>query len=206
MRFTAKEVGGPAVSKIEAQSSRTTARRRVAAVLGVVATLGLVLGLHSQSRGQTNAPSSTVQLEGAGATFPALLYKKWMALYTTKNPEVVIDYKDVGSGEGVRRFLGRSVDFGASDGALTDEQMATVAEGARLVPVTARMVVLAYNIPGLGGELRLSRDLYADIFLQRLPNWNDPGIQALNPTLTLPNRSILVAARQDGSGTPFAMS
>jgi phosphate transport system substrate-binding protein len=178
----------------------------MAAVLGVVATLGLVLGLHSPGSGQTGTSSGKVRLEGAGATFPAILYKKWIALYTAQNPDVVIDYKDVGSGEGVRRFLARSVDFGASDGALTDEQMAAVAGGARLVPLTAGMVVLAYNVPGLGGELKLSRDVYADIFLHKIVMWNDPRIQAINPDLKLPNRSIAVAARQDGSGTTFALS
>ena len=195
------------MSKVEAvQSSRARVTRQIAAIFGIFATVGLPLGLNSETLGQTSAPSSTVRLEGAGATFPAVLYKKWIALYTTKNPDVLIDYKDVGSGEGVRRFLGHSVDFGASDGALTDEQMATVPEGARLVPVTAGMVVLAYNIPGLGGELRLSREVYADIFLHRISKWNDPRIQVLNPSLNLPNRSIVVAARQDGSGTTFAMA
>ncbi len=194
------------MSEIEAGRSSRIRGRRVAAVLGAVATLGLVLALHSQGRGQTSSSSSKVRLEGAGATFPALLYKKWIDLYTMQNPDVVIDYKDVGSGEGVRRFLDRGVDLGPSDGALTDEQMATVAGGARLVPITAGMVVLAYNIRGLGGELKLSRDVYSDLFLHRISKWNDPRIQALNPTLNLPNRSIVVAARQDGSGTTFAMS
>jgi phosphate transport system substrate-binding protein len=97
-----------------AWSSRTQSRRRVAAVLSVLATLGLVLGLHSRGNGQTSVSGNKVRLEGAGATFPAILYKKWIALYTAQNPDVTIDYKDVGSGDGVRRFLARSVDFGAS--------------------------------------------------------------------------------------------
>jgi phosphate transport system substrate-binding protein len=194
------------MSEIEAARASRTRARWSTAILGVLAALGLVLALHSQGGGQTSTSSSKVRLEGAGATFPALLYKKWIAVYSAQNPDVVIDYKDVGSGEGVRRFLDRGVDFGASDGALTEEQMATVAGGARLVPVTAGMVVLAYNIRGLGGELKLSRDVYPDIFLGRISKWNDPRIHALNPTLNLPNRSIVVAARQDGSGTTFAMS
>jgi phosphate transport system substrate-binding protein len=167
---------------------------------------GLVVALHGRGNGQPATPSGAVRLEGAGATFPAILYRKWIGLYTAQNPAVAIDYKDVGSGEGVKRFLARSVDFGASDGALTDEQIARVPSGARLVPVTAGMVVLAYNIPGLGGELKLSREVYADIFLHKIVKWNDPRLQAINPTLKLPNRSIAVAARQDGSGTTFALS
>ena len=178
---------------------------KAAAVLGVV-TVALILALQAPASSQGRAPASKVRLEGAGATFPALLYKKWIALYAAQHPEVVIDYKDVGSGEGVRRFLAGNVDFGASDGALTDEQLASVARGARLVPVTAGIVALAYNVPGLGGELNLSRDVYTDIFLSRITKWNDPRLQALNPTLTLPNRSIAVATRLDGSGTTFAMS
>jgi phosphate transport system substrate-binding protein len=106
----------------------------------------------------------------------------------------------------VKRFLDQSVDFGASDGALTDEQMATLKPGARLVPETAGIVVLAYNLPGIGGQLRLSREVYADIFLRKINRWNDPRLQAINPKLGLPNRSIAIAARQDGSGTTFALA
>jgi phosphate transport system substrate-binding protein len=145
-------------------------------------------------------------LHGAGATFPAPLYKKWIGVFTAQNPDVSIEYQEVGSGEGVRRFLAQSVDFGASDGALTDEQMTKVPAGARLVPATAGMVVLAYNLPGLGGDLKLSRDVYVDIFLRRIQKWNDPRIQVLNPGLKLPNLSIVIAARKDSSGTTFALA
>jgi phosphate transport system substrate-binding protein len=199
------ETGGTVMKQLQAARSLRIQVWRWA-VGGVVATLALVLGLHSRGDGQTTSSNSKVRLEGAGATFPALLYKKWIALYTEQHPDVVIDYKDVGSGDGVRRFLARSVDFGASDGALTDEQMATVTVGARVVPVTAGMVVLAYNVGGLGGDLKLSRDVYTEIFLHRILKWNDPRIQALNPALHLPDHNIVVAARQDGSGTTFAMS
>ena len=189
-----------------AQLPRSTSRRKGSAAIGVFAIVGLVLAVHGHSVGETPTTTDKVRLEGAGATFPALLYKKWIALYTAQNPQIVIDYKDVGSGEGVKRFLARSVDFGASDGALTDEQIAAVAGGARLVPVTAGMVVLAYNVLGLGGELKLSRDVYVDIFLHKIVKWNDARIQAINPDLRLPNRNIALAARQDGSGTTFALS
>jgi phosphate transport system substrate-binding protein len=170
-----------------------------------VGLLGLLLATNGPALGQGGA-SGKVVLQGAGATFPAPLYKKWIGVFTSQNPDVAVDYKDVGSGEGVRRFLGQSVDFGASDGALTDEQMARVAAGARLVPATAGMVVLAYNIPGLGGDLKLSRDVYADIFLRRIVKWNNPRVQAINPELRLPNASIVIAARRDSSGTTFALA
>ena len=145
-------------------------------------------------------------LRGAGATFPAPLYKKWIAVYSKEMPGVAVSYAEVGSGEGVKRFLAQEVDFGASDTALTDEEIKRAKDGARLIPVTAGMVVLAYNLPGAAGTLRLSRDVYADIFLGKIRKWNDPRIQALNTGLRLPDRSNAVVARQDSSGTTFAFS
>ena len=180
------------------------AGRRLRWAAASAASLLLLIGTgHSAAQTSSN---TRVRLEGAGATFPAPLYKKWIGLYASQNPEVSIDYRDVGSGEGVKRFLAQSVDFGASDGALTDEQMASLKAGARLVPATAGIVVLAYNLPGIGGPLRLSREVYADIFLRKIEKWNDARLQAINPTLNLPNRSIAIAARQDGSGTTFALA
>jgi phosphate transport system substrate-binding protein len=173
--------------------------------VATIGALGLLLAAAGPVLGQAGAGGKVV-LQGAGATFPAPLYKKWIGVFTAQNPDVVLDYKDVGSGEGVRRFLAQSVDFGASDGALTDEQMARVAAGARLVPATAGMVVLAYNLPELGGDLKLSRDVYTDIFLRRIVKWNDLRIQAINPDLRLPNVSIVIAARRDSSGTTFALA
>jgi phosphate transport system substrate-binding protein len=178
---------------------------RRAAWLLVSTALAVCLGGPAPAAAQTS-PGSKVVLQGAGATFPAPLYKKWIGIFTAQNPDITVEYKDVGSGEGVQRFLAQTVDFGASDAAMTDEQMAKVANGARLVPTTAGMVVLAYNLPGLDGALKLSRDVYADIFLRKIGKWNDPRIQALNPGLTLPNRSIVLAARQDRSGTTFALA
>jgi len=168
--------------------------------------LGLLLGAVAVPAAAQTAASNALVLHGAGATFPAPLYKKWIGVFTAQNPDISIEYQEVGSGEGVRRFLAQSVDFGASDGALTDEQMAKVAAGVRLVPATAGLVVLAYNLPGLGGDLKLSREAYADIFLRRIQKWNDSRIQALNPGLKLPNLSIVIAARKDSSGTTFAVS
>jgi phosphate transport system substrate-binding protein len=176
------------------------------ALVGLTVGLGCILSDQRPGIGQTSAQRTNVHLEGAGATFPAPLYKKWITTFMAQNPDVALDYKDVGSGEGVRRFLARTVDFGASDGALTDEQIASVPNGARLVPATAGIVVLAYNLPGLGGGLRLSRDVYVDIFLRKIEMWNDSRIQAINPAIKLPNRSIVIAARLDGSGTTFALA
>ena len=166
----------------------------------------LVLGGSAVAHGQTPAPAGSLQLRGAGATFPAPLYERWIAAYRREHPEVTISYEGVGSGEGQRRFIAEGVDFGASDAALSDEQMARVKPGARLVPVTAGIVVLAYNLPGVGGTLKLPRDVVVDVFAGRIRSWNDPRIRAANPELTLPDRMIALATRQDGSGTTFALT
>jgi phosphate transport system substrate-binding protein len=145
-----------------------------------------------------------VLLHGAGATFPAPLYRKWIDVYTKQNPGIAIDYRDVGSGEGTKRFLEHTVDFGASDAALTDEQLAGT--GARLVPVTAGMVVLAYNLPGLAAPLKLTRDVYADIFAGKIKEWGDPRLVALNSGLKLSKQTITLVGRLDSSGTTYALS
>ena len=180
---------------------------RRAACLGFLTAIGLLVAGAGPARAQTTAAAGgKVVLQGAGATFPAPLYRKWIGVFTEQNPDVGVEYKEVGSGEGVQRFVAQSVDFAASDAAMTDEQMARVPNGARLVPATAGMVVLAYNLPGVEGALKLSRDVYADIFLRKIVTWNDPRLRALNPELLLPNRSIVLAARQDRSGTTFALA
>jgi phosphate transport system substrate-binding protein len=157
-------------------------------------------------------PPGGILLQGAGATFPSVLYQKWFATYQQQHPETVVAYEAVGSGEGIRRFVGQNVkdadkvDFGASDAAMQDEQMARVPGGVILLPVTAGTVVLAYNIPGVGGELKLSRQAYAGIFLGQIKSWNDPVITRSNPGLKLPKLTIATVVRQDGSGTTFAFT
>lgn len=181
--------------------SRVTARWSAVALSVVLVLAGSDPG-HAQGAGGR----PTVQLRGAGATFPAPLYERWITTYRREHPELSISYEPVGSGEGQRRFIAESVDFGASDAALSDEQMARVARGARLVPVTAGIVVLAYNLPGLGGPLQLTRDLVVDIFAGRIRTWSDPRLRAANPALALPDRTIALVTRQDGSGTTFALT
>lgn len=151
-------------------------------------------------------PPDAKLIRGSGATFPAPLYKKWSEQYTSLHPDVIVDYDSVGSGEGVKRFMAGDVDFGASDAAMSDEQMAQVDRGVQLVPTAAGSIALAYNLPGLSGELRLSRDVYAAIFQDQVTRWNDPKIRALNPGLELPNRAIAVVARRDSSGTTYAFT
>ena len=145
-------------------------------------------------------------IRGAGATFPARLYEEWMDRYAAKYPQIVVTYDAVGSGEGVKRFMAGEVDFGASDTALTDEQIANASRGVKLIPMTAGSIALAYHLPGLGGELRLSRELYAGIFMGEVRRWDDAAIQSLNPDLNLPDEEIAVVARRDSSGTTYAFT
>ncbi|MGA1539801.1 MAG: phosphate ABC transporter substrate-binding protein PstS [Chthoniobacterales bacterium] len=145
------------------------------------------------------------QLSGAGATFPAPLYQRWAVEYNKQVPAIQVNYQSVGSGAGVKNFLQGVVDFGASDAAMTDEEMAKSPRGAVLVPATAGSVVLAYNLEGVTG-LKLSRAAMAGIFLGTITNWNDPAIVSANPGVPLPDRPINVAYRSDGSGTTFVFT
>ena len=147
-----------------------------------------------------------VWLRGAGATFPAPLYEKWSKLYGAANPQVSVTYDSVGSGEGINRFVTGSVDFGASDTRIGEKEASQVGRGVVMVPATAGMIVLAYNVSGIGRDLRLPRDVYVDIFAGKITRWNDPRIQAANPDLTLPKRNIVVVARLDSSGTTYAFT
>jgi phosphate transport system substrate-binding protein len=153
-----------------------------------------------------------VLLKGAGATFPSLLYQRWFTLYQGSHRGAAIAYDAVGSGEGIRRFTGtnvkpeEAVDFGASDAAMSDEQVAHVPAGVLLLPVTAGSVVLAYNLPGFNGDLRLSRKAVAGIFLGEIKSWNDRSIAAANPGTKLPRLTIATVVRLDGSGTTYAFT
>jgi phosphate transport system substrate-binding protein len=151
------------------------------------------------------APNET-SLRGAGSTFSAALYKQWIETYHQAHPGISISYDAVGSGEGVRRFVAGSVDFGASDVALSDREASEISRGTVMVASTAGMVVLAYNVPGVRGELKLPRDVYPGILSGQIRRWDDPWIQAANPDLSLPHLSIVIVARQDSSGTTFALT
>ena len=161
---------------------------------------------------EAKAPAGAVLLRGAGATLPSPLYKEWFTAYQSGHPDTVVTYDSVGSGEGVRRFLGKNVkpeelvDFGASDAAMRDEEIAQSPKGVLLLPMTAGAVVLAYNLPDFEGELRLSRKAYAGIFLGEIKNWNDPQIAESNPGRKLPKLTIATVVRQDGSGTTYAFT
>jgi len=149
--------------------------------------------------------SEGVKLQGAGASFPAPLYQKWFKSYSASHNGVQIDYQSVGSGGGVKSVIDKTVDFGASDAAMTPEDMARVDGGVQLLPMTAGCIVLTYNLKGVTG-LKLSRQAYAGIFLGKVKMWNDPLIAKDNAGLALPSEPINVVVRADGSGTTFVFT
>jgi phosphate transport system substrate-binding protein len=150
--------------------------------------------------------SATAQpLSGAGATFPAPLYQRWAVEYNKLQPKVQVNYQAVGSGAGVKQFIQGTIDFGASDAAMSDEEIAKVKQGAVMIPATAGSIVVAYNLPDVP-DLKLSRDAYVAIFLGKVTKWNDPAIAKDNPGVKLPDLPINVAVRSDGSGTTFVFT
>lgn len=143
-----------------------------------------------------------VRLTGSGASFPAPLYAAWFKDFSSKSDGITVDYQSKGSGAGMQDFINGVVDFAASDAALTDEQIAEVKSGAVLLPMTAGEIVIAYNLPGVT-ELKLPRDVYPQIFLGNITNWNDERIAAANEGVALPDLPITVVVRSDGSGTTY---
>jgi phosphate transport system substrate-binding protein len=152
------------------------------------------------------AAASSVEIHGAGSTFAAPLYEKWMATFEAAQPSISLRYDAVGSGEGVARFRSGAVDFGASDAPLSAADASTVDQGVVQVPSTAGMIVLAYNLPGMEGQLKLPQDVYVDIFLGKIRTWDDPRILEANTDLDLPATNIAVIGRQDASGTTYALT
>jgi len=148
---------------------------------------------------------AATQLQGAGATFPAPLYQRWIAEYTKSTPDLQINYQAVGSGAGVKQFTQNLVAFGASDAAMKDDEIKAVKQGVVLIPATAGSIVLAYNLPGVE-NLKLSREAYAGIFLGKITKWNDPAIAKTNEGAKLPGSPITVCERSDGSGTTFVFT
>lgn len=140
-------------------------------------------------------------LNGAGATFPNPIYSKWFSEYHKQHPDVEINYQPIGSGGGIRQIIAGTVDFGASDVGMTDEQMKQSKVPIQLIPTVMGSVVPAYNIPGVKESLKFTPDILANIFLGKITTWNDPTIQKLNPDVKLPNQTINVVHRSDSSGT-----
>ncbi|MEL6441345.1 MAG: phosphate ABC transporter substrate-binding protein PstS [Cyanobacteria bacterium J06621_8] len=176
----------------------------VASLLAITTGLTACGGTQTSNNPDPGGGGSTggksVSLTGAGASFPAPLYQRWFSEYNKQNPNIKVSYQSVGSGAGVEQFTQGTVDFGASDVAMKDEEIAAVDRGVALLPMTAGSIVLAYNLPDLP-ELKLSRQAYVDILLGKITKWNDPAIASLNPDANLPDSEITVVYRSDGSGT-----
>ena len=143
------------------------------------------------------------QLNGAGATFPYPMYSKWFSEYNKLHPDVRINYQSIGSGGGIRQVLNGTVDFGASDGPMTDEQLKEAKTQILHIPTVLGADVPAYNIPGVTGEIKFTPDVLANIFLGKITSWNDPALVKANPDVHFPSQPIIVVHRSDGSGTTY---
>jgi len=146
--------------------------------------------------------ASAQSLNGAGATFPNPIYQKWFTEFSAAH-KVQINYQSLGSGAGIRQVTAGTVDFGASDGPMTDEQLAQVPVKILHVPTVLGAVVPCYNIPGVKQELKFTPEMLAGIFLGKITNWSDPSIAKVNPGVKFPNLPIVVVHRSDGSGTSY---
>jgi phosphate transport system substrate-binding protein len=163
-------------------------------VIRRIALLCLALGLSAFAQ---------TTLNGAGATFPYPMYSKWFSEYHKAHPDIEINYQSIGSGGGIRQVLAGTVDFGASDGPMSDEQLAQAKTKILHVPTVLGADVPAYNVTGVSGELKFTQEALAGIFLGKITSWNNPAIANPNPGVKLPNEPIVVIHRSDGSGTTY---
>jgi phosphate transport system substrate-binding protein len=158
--------------------------------------LALVAALAGVSSAETN-------LNGAGATFPNPIYQKWFSEYHNAHNDVQINYQSIGSGGGITQLTNGTVDFGASDGPMSDEQLAKIQGKVFHIPTVLGGVVPTYNVAGVSGDLKFSGDVLADIFLGNIKKWNDPKLAKDNPGVKFPDTDIVVVHRSEGSGTTY---
>ena len=172
-------------------------------LLGLIAVAMLSATIISVTASQKSYAQSQLTINGAGATFPFPLIDTWRVAYQKLHPDVNNNYQSIGSGEGVKQFAAKTVDFGASDTPLTAEERQAVPWAVQ-IPETIGSVAVAYNIPGIPTKtLKFTGPVLADIFQGKITKWNDPQIKALNPGLNLPAVNIVVVHRSDGSGTTY---
>src|SRR3954471_20544874 len=158
----------------------------------------------SDSAATAGAGSSAgASLTGAGATFPKPLYDKWASDYSKVRPNVRINYQGIGSGGGIKQITERTVDFGATDGPMTDEQLKKAPSEILHIPMTMGAVVPIYNLPQVQKPLVFSGPVLADMFTGKITRWNDPKLVQLNPDAGLPDQPVTIVHRSDGSGTTF---
>jgi phosphate transport system substrate-binding protein len=146
---------------------------------------------------------SQLLINGAGATFPYPIYSQWFDVYAKDNPSVRFNYQSIGSGGGIKQLLNKTVDFGASDAPMNDQQLGQAPAKVLHFPTVMGADVITYNVPGVTGTLRLTGPVVADIYLGKITKWNDDAIAKLNPDVKLPDLPILVCHRSDGSGTTY---
>jgi phosphate transport system substrate-binding protein len=151
---------------------------------------------------RAKCPDEASELVGAGATFPAPIYTKWVSEYN-KLTGIQINYQPVGSGGGIKSLTDKTVDYGATDGPMTEAQLAAAAGPVLHIPMVMGAVVPTYNIPGVTASLKFTPDVLAGIYLEQIKRWNDPKITSLNPGVTLPDAAITTVHRSDGSGTTY---
>jgi phosphate transport system substrate-binding protein len=163
--------------------------------------LVVIAGVTALATGVT--AQSTIQINGAGATFPYPIYSKWFSEYNKMHPNIQINYQSIGSGGGIRQITNQTVFFGASDGPMTPEQLQAAPGKIMHFPMVLGGDVPVYNLPGLNVELKFTGPLLAEIFLGKITKWNDPAIAKLNPGVSLPSSDITVVHRSDGSGTTY---
>ncbi len=168
---------------------------RIVKVLCVLAVL-LAIATYAAAAGQ-------ILLNAAGATFPYPMYSKWFDVYHQAHPEVQINYQSIGSGGGIRQLIDKTVDFGASDGPMNDDQLKQASVPILHFPTVLGADVPSYKIPGVTGELNFTPEALAGIFLGKITKWNDPAITSANPGVKLPSDDIVVVHRSDGSGTTY---
>ena len=151
--------------------------------------------------GGSGGSSSEIRLQGAGATFPNPLYQKWVSEYGKQHPNVKIDYQSVGSGAGIKQIRERTVDFGASDSPMKDEDLKAAPGEILHIPTVLGAVVITYNLAGVSQPLHFTPDVIADIYLGKIKKWNDPRLKTENAGVNLPDAEITTVHRSDGSGT-----
>ena len=162
--------------------------------------IAMALAFAAAMIGPANAETN---LNGAGATFPNPIYQKWFSEYHNAHKDVQINYQSIGSGGGIQQLTSGTVDFGASDGPMTDDQLSKVSGKVLHIPTVLGAVVPMYNINGVSSELKLTGDILADIYLGNIKNWNDPRLAKSNPGVKFPDEDIAVVHRSDGSGTTY---
>jgi phosphate transport system substrate-binding protein len=169
---------------------------RILKILSVLAVL-LVIGTVAVAEG------GQVLLNAAGATFPYPIYSKWFDQYHQAHPNVQINYQSIGSGGGISQLTDRTVDFGASDGPMTDDQLKKASVPILHFPTVLGAAIPTYNLKGVQGELNFTPEALSGIFLGKVTKWNDPAIASANPGMKLPGDDVVVVHRSDGSGTSY---